>query len=156
MSNRRRAREHILKALYAYEQGEQTVEEIFESIVAHSGIEEKNLEFADRLFGLIIEHFDEINDQIDAIATNWKIQRMAVVDKNILRMAVAELLYMPDIPLKVAVNEAIELAKKYSTYESASFVNGILDKIMHEHPDIEPDSENENEKQPDKTKNRQP
>lgn len=133
MSTRRRGREHVLKALYAHEQGEQTQEEIYQSIIEDSGLDERTLSFSRNLFETVMHNLPEIDDYIDALATNWKLERIAIVDKNILRMAICEAKYMPDIPAKVAINEAIELAKKYSTYESASFVNGILDKVLHEH-----------------------
>ncbi len=134
MSTRRRAREHVLKALYAFELGEQTEEEIIESILKKGSLDENSLSFARKLFDLTIAHLDEIDEKIGFLATNWKLERIAIVDKNILRMAITEVDYLPDIPIKVAINEAIELAKKYSTIESASFVNGILDKVV---PEIE-------------------
>ncbi len=68
-------------------------------------------------------------EKIVAYATNWQLKRMAVIDRNILRLGVFELFYAPDIPPKVAINEAVELAKKYGDLESSKFVNGILDKM---------------------------
>lgn len=130
MSNRRRGREHVLKALYAFELGEQTQEEIVETVIKNGGLDESTLTFAQQLFSKTIEQLEEIDVHISNLATNWEIGRIAVVDKNILRMAICEVNYMPDIPVKVAINEAIELAKKYSTLESASFVNGILDHVL--------------------------
>ena len=130
MSNRRRGREHVLKALYAFELGSQTKEEIAETILENGGLDENTLEFARQLFEKTIEQMVGIDERIEALATNWKLDRIAIVDKNILRMAICEVEHMPDIPVKVAINEAIELAKKYSTLESASFVNGIMDKVL--------------------------
>lgn len=75
-------------------------------------------------------HLHEIDSVVQAAAEHWTLGRMAVVDRNILRAATYELLYRPDIPASVALNEAIEIAKKYSTVESAAFINGILDKIV--------------------------
>ncbi len=132
MSNRRRAREYVLKALYACELGELAEEEIKHSIIKKGGLDEKTLAFAERLFDEVIKNLKEIDEYIESLATNWKLERIAVVDKNVLRMAICQVEYMPDIPMKVAINEAIELVKKYSTLESASFVNGILDRVMHE------------------------
>jgi N utilization substance protein B len=131
MSNRRRGREYVLKALYAFELGEQTKGEIIETVIENGGLDENTLTFARQLFDKTIEHLEEIDIRISHLATNWEIERIAVVDKNILRMAICEVNFMPDIPVKVAINEAIELAKKYSTLESASFVNGILDQVLH-------------------------
>jgi N utilization substance protein B len=131
MSTRRRAREYVLKALYAYEQGDQTKEEIIASIINNSGLDEKTLTFARTLFENAIENLEKIDAYIESLATNWKLERIAIVDKNLLRMAICEVDYIPDVPVKVAINEAIELAKKYSTFESAAFVNGILDRVLH-------------------------
>ncbi len=131
MSTRRRAREYVLKALYAYEQGDQTKDEIIASIIDSSGLDEKTLIFARALFENAVANLEKIDDYIGSLATNWKLERIAIVDKNLLRMAICEVDYMPDVPVKVAINEAIELAKKYSTFESAAFVNGILDRVLH-------------------------
>jgi transcription antitermination factor NusB len=130
MSTRHRAREFVLKALYAFELGSQTEQQIIETVIADSGLDDKTRIFAQSLFSLVVKNLAAIDLHIQELAENWALERMAVVDKNVMRMAVCEVEYMPDIPVKVAVNEAIELAKKYSTIESASFVNGILDKVM--------------------------
>jgi N utilization substance protein B len=132
MSNRHRAREYVLKALYAFEQGGQTKDEIAGTIIEQSGLDEKSRTFARLLYFSVISNIKTIDKYISKLATNWKIERIAVVDKNILRMAICEVEHMPDIPVKVAIDEAIELAKRYSTLESASFVNGILDRVLHE------------------------
>ncbi|UCD93529.1 MAG: transcription antitermination factor NusB [Candidatus Zixiibacteriota bacterium] len=133
MSTRRRGRECVLKALYAYEQGEQSREQIIAAILEDGSLEGNILSFAHNLFKTVIENIQKIDDYIRSLATNWKLNRIAVVDKNILRIAICEIQYMPDIPMKVSINEAIEMAKKYSTYESASFVNGIMDRVLHDH-----------------------
>ena len=73
---------------------------------------------------------DELDDVIQQVAVNWQVSRMPVIDRAILRMGVYELLYMHDVPPKVTINEAVELAKKYSTEKSGAFVNGVLDKIF--------------------------
>lgn len=130
MSNRHRAREHVLKALYALELGEQSHEEICSTLIENGGVDESALDFARELFGKVAQYMPKIDVYISRLATNWDLERLAVVDKNILRMAICEIEHLPDIPIKVAINEAIELAKKYSTLESASFVNGVLDKVM--------------------------
>ncbi len=86
-------------------------------------------DFAQRLIEGVAQHLEEINAKISQYATNWQIKRMAIIDRNILRIGVFELLYADDIPPKVSINEAIELAKKYGDLESSKFTNGILDKI---------------------------
>ena len=77
------------------------------------------------------EHLDEIDEKIAKYTENWQLSRMAVVDRNILRFSVYELLFMDDIPPKVTINEAVNVAKKYSQDEAGKFVNGVLDKIHH-------------------------
>jgi len=85
--------------------------------------------FSEEIFFGTIDNIEEIDRVISNFAENWRLDRMAAVDRNILRLATYELLYREDIPVKVAINEAIEIAKKYSSQESPSFVNGILDRI---------------------------
>lgn len=130
MSSRHRAREYVLKALYAFEQGEQASGDLVNSIIKEGRLKKDDFDFALNLFQKAIEKVAPIDEYISGMATNWKIDRLAIVDKNILRIAICEVIYFPDIPMKVAINEAIELAKKFSTNQSASFVNGILDKVM--------------------------
>ncbi|MFA5357044.1 MAG: transcription antitermination factor NusB [Candidatus Omnitrophota bacterium] len=77
----------------------------------------------------VIENKDKIDEDISHHATNWQLKRMAVVDRNILRIGCFELIFRDDIPYKVSINEAVELAKRYSSLEASKFVNGILDKI---------------------------
>jgi len=133
MSTRRLGRESVLKALYAIEQGKQSEDEIKLTLIDETKLDEKTIAFARLLFDKVIGNLEAIDEYIVKVAQNWKLDRIAIVDKNVLRMAICEIMYLPDIPMKVAINEAVELAKKYSTFESASFVNGILDKVFHEH-----------------------
>ena len=133
MSTRRRGREYVLKALYAYEQGEQSRDEIIESIIEDGSLEGNVLAFARDLFKTVTGNLEKIDNYIKGLATNWRLDRIAIVDKNILRIAICEIQCMPDIPMKVSINEAIEMAKKYSTFESAAFVNGIMDRVLHDH-----------------------
>lgn len=86
-------------------------------------------DFAEALINGVLEHQDVIDELVSKCSTNWKISRMAIVDRNILRMATFELQHLPDIPPRVSLNEAVELAKKYGTKDSSAFVNGILDRI---------------------------
>jgi N utilization substance protein B len=131
MSRRTRAREIVLKCLYAYETLEKEAKTIFEETCAKTSQDAKSTEFASNLYFTVIEKLEEIDKEIASSAENWNIDRFAVVDKNIMRIAVCELFHFPDIPAKVSINEAIELAKKYSTIDSSGFVNGILDAIYH-------------------------
>ena len=88
--------------------------------------------FAEPLIRGTVEHRDEIDEHIKNHAKNWELHRMAVVDRNILRLAIYEMLHRADIPPVVSINEAVDIAKKFSTEDSGKFVNGILDKIKGE------------------------
>jgi N utilization substance protein B len=133
LSARRKARELVLKSLYAYESISGNPDDIMKTLAEDSGLAEKPRKFASDLFYLTITHLISIDEEIKNHTQHWDISRLALVDKNILRISICELLFMPDIPSKVSINEAIELAKKYSTEESSSFVNGILNSIFKDH-----------------------
>jgi len=85
--------------------------------------------FADPLIRGVLEHRDKLDEEIMKFAKNWDLHRMAVVDRNILRLAIYEMLFRDDIPPVVSINEAVDIAKKFSTGDSGKFVNGILDKV---------------------------
>ena len=97
-----------------------------------SAVDSAVTQFALELVKGIQEHIDVIDRRIAEYAENWELKRMAVVDRNILRQACFEIIYRQDIPPKVAINEAIELAKRFSGREAGKFVNGILDKIRQD------------------------
>ena len=88
--------------------------------------------FSEELVRGTLMHLDEIDQKIRQVAAHWKMERMASVDRNIMRFAVYEILYRNDIPPAVTINEALEIAKKYSSSEAASFINGLLDKIARD------------------------
>jgi transcription antitermination protein NusB len=88
--------------------------------------------FADKLIRGVLEHRDDLDARIKLHAENWDLHRMAVVDRNILRLAIYEMLHRDDIPPVVSINEAVDIAKKFSTQDSGKFVNGILDKVKGE------------------------
>ena len=129
MKKRSRGRELALQFLYQMDLlGLGLVDELAGFLAA----EERDLEaraFARRLVVGVHERWDELNEAIRAVAQNWDIGRMAVIDRNVLRLATYELLHCKDIPPKVAINEAIELGKRFSTANSGAFINGILDRI---------------------------
>lgn len=91
--------------------------------------EREVVDFATRLVEGTLKNRDDIDQKLQAVTRNWDLRRMAIVDRNVLRMAVFELMHCADVPPKVAINEAIEVGKKYSTANSGGFVNGILDRI---------------------------
>ncbi len=126
-SPRRLVRELVLQALYALDCDAASPDEIFAEITAEHHLSEKNRRFARTLFDLTLQHRDWADQQISALSRNWDIRRIAAIDRTILRMAIVELEHVPDTPEKVVLNEAIELARKFSTSDSSAFVNGILD-----------------------------
>lgn len=130
MTKRRKARELVLKALYAHEIFPRDMEEIFADLTEESGVVGDHLQFAQYYFELVLKNVEFLDREIAVLAENWDIERIALIDKLILRMALCEIYFMPDIPEKVAINEAIDLAKEYSTLESSAFVNGILDAAL--------------------------
>lgn len=95
--------------------------------------------FARELIQAVLEHRDELDAEISQAAKNWKLARMAIVDRNILRLGLAELLTCPATPFKVVLNESVELAKRFSSDAASAFVNGLLDKLRAKHlPETEP------------------
>jgi len=123
------ARECALKILYRIDISAEEVAEASLGYWADNPQGAPIQEFADQLVVGTIKNIKNIDEVISKYAENWHIKRMAVIDRNVMRMAVFELLDMDDIPLKVSINEAIDLAKKYGDVDSGKFVNGILDKI---------------------------
>jgi N utilization substance protein B len=132
MGLRRTARECALQMLYQYDVGKQPIEEILESFWEMNEHPRKVREFADELFEGSIKRIKEIDKTIQQHTKNWRLSRMAAVDRNILRVAVYEFLCDTGTPVTVVINEALEIAKKFSTHESAQFVNGVLDSIKND------------------------
>ncbi len=135
MRKRSKAREYVLQMLYQVDITRGPWQEIFENFWGSQGHEDSSEELRDfsaQLLKGAVEHLPEIDNKISLYAANWQLERMAFVDRNIMRLGCFELLFREDIPPKVAINEAVELAKKYSGSESGKFVNAILDKIKIE------------------------
>lgn len=131
MSQKRRiVREKVLQALYAYEISREPIESIVENILTDLKRQQESLEFAKRLILKVIESTEELDTLIKERVEHWEFNRLAVIDKIILRMCICELLYFEDIPPKVSINEAIEIARAYSTEKSDKFVNGVLDSVL--------------------------
>jgi len=131
MRKRTKAREYALKILYQIEMTKDDSDTALASFWDREEAErdESVKEFTGQLVRGVTENIKDIDAKITKYATNWQIDRMAVVDRNILRMATFEILYLEDIPPKVSINEAVDIAKKYGDKDSGKFVNGILDKI---------------------------
>lgn len=102
---------------------------------------EKARAFFQTLVAGVRAHKSEIDDRIVNVSSNWKLSRMNCVDRNIIRIALYELLYCEDIPPKVAINEAVDIGKKYGTEKSGAFVNGVLDSIYHQFMSEQPEAE---------------
>jgi len=130
---RRRAREAALQMLYQWEVGRTSANEAigtyWPSRDADGAVSEEHREFANRLVRGTIARVGELDELLARRAQNWRVERMAVLDRLILRLATFELMDEPDTPAKVVINEAIELARTYSGDESVAFVNGILDAV---------------------------
>ena len=136
MGSRSKARECALQALYQLDASSDPPGDTLAQILAHfEPVDADTTRFAEQLVRGVQGERDVIDGLIQRTSTNWKLERMARVDRNILRLAVYELLRRPEVPVKVTLNEAVELGKKYGTEESSAFVNGILDKIAHA-PDL--------------------
>jgi len=141
MASRRRAREFALQALYESDICQRDVLRSLENLWAEQleteeltarPAEQEEIDFAQRLVGGVGTMHDTLDQMIESASLNWRLSRMPVVDRNILRLATYELLECPDIPASVSINEAVELAKRFGDKDSRSFVNGILDRIAAE------------------------
>jgi N utilization substance protein B len=126
MGLRRQAREQALQILFQHD--------LLKSLAASASsvvdVPPDALPFVERLVQGVQAHREELDALLQRFAEHWSLERMAVVDRNVLRCALYELLYLDDIPAKVTINEAIEIAKRYGSEESGAFVNGILDRIV--------------------------
>lgn len=130
MRKRSVARECALKVLYQIEMTSRTPDKALAAFWEQEDEHPEDVrDFAARLVDGIYAHLADIDGKLGEYATNWQLNRMAVIDRNVLRMGLYELKFAADIPPKVAINEAVELAKKYGDLDSSKFVNGILDKV---------------------------
>lgn len=132
MRRRTHAREFALQILYQIDITKDKLEDILDNFWNYQ--EEKEADPAVKDFMLeivkgVVENLKAIDEKISRYATNWQLKRIAVVERNILRLASFELLFRSDIPAKVSINEAVDLAKRFSGEEAGKFVNGVLDKI---------------------------
>jgi len=123
---RRQAREYALKVFYLHDITNYDIKEITDNL--KESMEEVD-NFAKILLEGVAKNIEKIDKIISECIENWEMGRLAAVDRNILRIGAFELLYLPEIPVNVAINEAIEIAKKYSGKDSGKFVNGVLDKV---------------------------
>jgi N utilization substance protein B len=129
MGNRRKSRELAMQALFYIDMNQNDSNELLERFCVNFNPSKKARSFFLKLVNGVIQAKSEIDSIIENFSDNWKISRMSCVDRNIIRIAVYELLYCQDIPPKVSINEAIDVGKKFGTELSGAFINGILDGI---------------------------
>ncbi len=133
MGARRKARECALQMLFSFDLARPSVDELLQTYWGEMAEATQEVrEFANELTIGTITHLSEIDERIRQRTEHWRISRMAVVDRNLLRMAVYEFLYQPHTPKTVAINEALEIARRFSTSEATQFINGILDAIKRD------------------------
>ncbi len=126
---RRRARAIVLQVLYEVDSAGQDIEETLTNLLADGWLSEENATFVRELVNGVIQHRKEIDQDIRNFAPAWPIEQISVVDRNILRLAIFEILLDNKVPVKVAINEAVELAKSFGSDSSARFVNGVLGSV---------------------------
>jgi N utilization substance protein B len=129
MGNRRRARELALQALFYMDINKRFTKELFDRFCENFDPPETTYPFFEKLVCGVTDKLSELDPLIERYSMNWKLSRMACVDRNILRIAAYEMLFCNDIPPKVTINEAIEISKRFGTEESGAFINGIVDSI---------------------------
>ncbi len=131
MRKRTRARELAVKVLYQVDLGGQKLlaEPDLDKMLKEASKSDEINAFARELIKGFWDNQTHIDNRIEEVSHNWKLDRMAVIDRNIIRLAAYELMFREDVPALVSINEAIEIAKKFSTRKSGSFVNGVLDSL---------------------------
>jgi transcription antitermination protein NusB len=132
LGTRRKSREIATQILYQLEINESDIEDALTTFKDMFKPQDNFLAFATQLLHGVFQHQKEIDLIIRKTSSHWSLNRTALVDRSIIRTAIYELLYCPDIPAKVTIDEAVEIAKKYSTAKSSAFINGILDKVAHQ------------------------
>jgi N utilization substance protein B len=132
MSKRRKAREIALQVLYAVDVSHVPWEvSLAETLERRKSVGEA-AEYAERLIQSVVDKLHDLDKRVSGCLENWEFKRVSLIDRNIIRIALAELLFFPDTPKKVIINEAIELAHKYSSRDAGRFVNGVIDRLAGE------------------------
>jgi transcription antitermination protein NusB len=134
-ARRTKARERALQALYQIDVAATGLDEALSRFwKSFEPVEKEVRDLAEQLVRGVAEHRRDLDEAIEAVSTHWRLDRMAKVDRNVLRLAAYELIHRPDVPVRVVINEAIELGKKYGSESSGAFVNGVLDKVAQQLP----------------------
>jgi len=130
MGTRRKSRELVLQMLFQADMGKQTPDQVRRTFWGeHNGVAEEAKSFAEELFRVAMDRSAEVDALIERHAEHWRMDRMAAVDRNVLRSAVAEMMGFPATPRAVVINEALEIARKFSSPEAVQFINGVLDSV---------------------------
>jgi N utilization substance protein B len=129
-SSRHRAREVCLQALYWTESAGDPIQQTVQTMCVRSGLSKSASEFASTLAKSVWANRETLDQEIEPVLENWSLDRLSRIDRFLLRMALAEMHYFNDIPFKVSIDEAIELAKRYSEAKASGFINGILDALV--------------------------
>ncbi|MGH7475017.1 MAG: transcription antitermination factor NusB [Longimicrobiales bacterium] len=132
MRARTRARGWALQILYAWETRgmQESIDAVHADFIHERRIAPESRSYLGELLRQVEQHRSEIDLTVQSALTNWRLERLAVIDRNVLRLGAAEILFIPDVPPRVTIQEAIHLAEKYGTPESPRFVNGVLDALM--------------------------
>jgi len=126
---RRKARSKVLQALYEIDSVSRDAVEVVERLLSEEDFSEDNQAFARELVAGVMENKDDIDKNISQFAPQWPLEQLSIIDRNILRLAIFEILFDNKVPVKVAVSEAVELAKSYGSESSGKFVNGVLGSV---------------------------
>ena len=132
MGKRRSSRELVVKFLYLIDMNRDKVEDQLKEFWEHTPCQKEIQVYADEILHKFFERREDVDRLIEKFSENWTLPRMAVIDRNLLRMAACEILFCRDTPPKVVIDEAVEIAKKYGSADSPNFINGILDRVMKE------------------------
>ncbi len=127
---RRAIREKVLQVLYAHEISKEPITYLIDNILTDLQNQKTDFDFAKQIIYKVLQHQEELDEIIKTKVANWEFSRIAVIDKFLLRIGICELIYFDEIPPKVTINEAIEIAKNYSTDKSSKFINGVLDSVF--------------------------
>jgi transcription antitermination protein NusB len=133
MGTRRKSRELVMQMLFQGDLGKQSPEQVVKLFwPSREAVDDETRGFAEDIYRIATTRGDEIEKLIEAHAQNWRIERMAVVDRNLLRAAVAEMLGYPNTPAAIIINESLEIGRRYAAPESIHFLNGVLDAIARD------------------------
>ncbi|MEQ4489351.1 MAG: transcription antitermination factor NusB [Dehalococcoides mccartyi] len=128
-TSRRKAREIVLQALYEQDLAGHNAEDILKRLLTETPQTEENAEFIFRLTNAVVKHKDLLDENIRQFASAWPVEQLSYIDRNVLRLAIFEIIHENDVPIKVAINEAVELAKSFGGNSSARFINGVLSSV---------------------------